>query len=50
MARGVQSVKSLVSLDIALSLHEVSMHLRSAFTLSQQFENFNSFSAFQNFM
>ena len=39
-------INSPVSLDIALSLREVSTHLTSAFIPSERFENFNSFGGF----
>ena len=42
-------INSPVSLDIALSLCKVSMHLGKAFIPSVRFENFNFFSAFQSF-
>ena len=40
-------INSLVCLDIALSLHKVSMHLTSAFIPSKPFEKFNSFRLFR---
>ena len=43
-------VKSPISLDIALSLHEVSTHLTNDFIPSEQFEIFNSSSVVQSFL
>ena len=43
-------INSPISLDIALSLHEVSTHLTSAFIPSERFEIFNSSSVVQSFL
>ena len=47
---GLLIINSPVSLDIALSLHEVSTYLTNDFIPSERFEIFNSSSVVQSFL